>query len=144
MASGSHPVDQGEALNTSKLANIVAHQGGTNGEAVASDPEIVGPNRRAQVLQHCGLLSVMAADGLPFGVEHGHLTGERIKLPKGCLTALAALGALEQFRPGDERHRQGILVLESINPFGHLGRTVFDQVDEDVCIEQVDHSDSRS
>ena len=77
-------------------------------------------------------MSVMAADGLPFGVEHGHLTGERIKLQKCCLTALAALGALEQFRPGDERHRQGILVLERINPFGHLGRTVFDQVDEDV------------
>ena len=144
MASGSRPVDQGEALNTSKLANIVAHQGGTKREAVASDPEIVGPNRRAQALEDCGLLSVMAADGLPFGVEHGHLTGERIKLHKGCLAALAALGALEQFRPGDERHRQGILVLEGINPFCHMGRTVLDQVDEDICIEQVDHSESRS
>jgi hypothetical protein len=54
------------------------------------------------------------------------------------------LGALEQFRPGDERHRQGILVLEGINPFCHMGRTVLDQVDEDICIEQVDHSESRS
>jgi len=144
MASGNRPVDQGKALNTSKLATIVAHQGGTKGKAVASDPEIVGPNRRAQALEDCGLLSVMAADGLPFGVEHGHLPGERIELRKGCLAALAALCALEQLRPGDERHRQGILVLEGINPFGHLGRTVFDQVDQDVGIEQVDHSDSRS
>ena len=34
--------------------------------------------------------------------------------------------------PDGKRHRQGILVLEGINPLGHLGRTVFDQVDEDV------------
>ena len=103
MASGSRPVDQCEAFNTSKLANIVAHQSSSKGEAVASNQEIVSPNRRAQSLEDCGLLSVMAANGLPFGVEHGHLPGERIKLPEGCLAALAALGALDEFPPGDER-----------------------------------------
>ena len=37
----------------------------------------------------------MAADGLPFGLEHWHLPGECLELPKGCLAALELVS-----RPG--------------------------------------------
>jgi hypothetical protein len=68
----------------------------------------------------------------------------RHRVVDGRFSALATFCTLEQFSPGAEGHRLGIHFAQGIIPLGHLRRSLLDQVDGDVGVEQVNHSASRS
>ena len=111
---------------------------------MGGDPKVVGTDRCGTAPQAGGLLGVVTADRRSFRLEHGHLTGQHFELLEGGFSALAAFRTLEQFSPRDEGHGQGVILCQGVDALGHLRRTPLDQINEDVGVEQVDHSDSRS
>src|SRR5690606_28736151 len=70
--------------------------------------------------------------------------GQRGELAKHLVLADGTLGAREQLGMGDEGHAQAVFGRQAVHMLGNLGRTVLDQMDQDVGVEHVVHSDSRS
>lgn len=88
----------------------MGNQRGFLGEGVAGDPEIVGADRIASILEAGELFGVVAADGRAGWVDDRHLPRQTLQPAQHLGLAATALGALEQFGPGHERHGQGIFV----------------------------------
>jgi hypothetical protein len=66
------------------------------------------------------------------------------RVVEGRFSALATFCTLEQFSLSSEAYRQGILFAQGIIPLGYLRRSLLDQVDEDVAVEQVIYNNARS
>jgi hypothetical protein len=114
------------------------------GQRMAGNPQVMGPDGGASVLQPSELLGIVVADRGAIGIPHRHLSGQRVESAQDLRFARAALGPLEQLGPGDEGHAQARILRQGIHPLSDGGRLVPDQVDQGAGIQQVNHSASRS
>ena len=143
-AARLYPVLDPQARHPGELAGVVGDEGCVFSQRVAGNPQVVGADRRACGLQACRLLRVMATNCRAHRVMHRYQPSQPLQPTQHLRLAGAALRALEQLGPGNERHAQAIVVMQGIDALSKRRRLVLEQVNQDVGIEQVDQSASRS